>query len=297
MSQKIISDNQYYQAHLDADLIKHIIHRNSDLKNEVLVIKLAANIIEDDSLLLNFADNIKVITDSGAGVIIVHDYTNLVSSTLQLFDISQQTIGDLPLTDHKTSQIIEMVLSGYINKKIVSFLSNANCKAVGISGKDGNLIESRRSFVAQQSHDDLINIGFIGEPIEINHQILASFLNAELVTVISPVSSGLNRATHILDPDVTASCIASELMAKHLIFLTPLGNISVDGNDLSKCSLQKLRALHQQNLINSNYSKIIQAARKALERNTKFAYISNANIEDATMLTIFANQRSTKIFL
>jgi acetylglutamate kinase len=61
--------------------------------------------------------------------------------------------------------------------------------------------------------------------------------------------------------------------------------------------LQKLRALHQQNLIDSNYSKIIQAARKALERNTKFAYISNANIEDATMLTIFANQRSTKIFL
>ncbi len=122
MSQKIISDNQYYQAHLDADLIKHIIHRNSDLKNEVLVIKLAANIIEDDSLLLNFSDNIKVITDSGAGVIIVHDYTNLVSSTLQLFDISQQTIGDLPLTDHKTSQIIEKVLSGYINKKFVSFL-------------------------------------------------------------------------------------------------------------------------------------------------------------------------------
>ncbi len=282
---------------VDANLIKNIINRNSDLKNEIIVIKLPAEIIENDELLSNFVDNIKVISDSGAGTIIVHDYTSLVSSTLSLFNIDQKIINDLQVADHKTSQIIEMVISGYINKKIVSFLCNAGCKAIGISGKDGCLIESRKSFIAQKSSDELINVGFIGEPISINCEILSNFLDSDMITVISPVSFGLNRATHILDADVTAAAIASEMMAKHLIFLTKLGNVTVEGESLKICSLLKFRKLHQQNLINSEYSKIIQATKKALENNTKFVYVSDANLHDAMLLTIFANQGSTKITL
>jgi acetylglutamate kinase len=296
-SQNNFAENKNFTADLDANLIKSIIHRNSDLKDEVIVIKLPAEIIENDFLLSNFVENIKVIADSGAGTIIVHDYTKLVSSTLKLFNIDQKTINDLQVADHKTSPIIEMVLSGYINKRIVSFLCNAGCKAVGISGKDGYLIESRKSFVAQKSCDDLIDIGFIGEPIAVNCEILSNFLDSDIVTVISPVSFGLNRATHILDPDVTAASIAAEIMAKHLIFLTSLGSLSVEGEILKTCTLQKFRKLHQQNIIKSEYSKLIQATRKALENNTKFVYISDAQLCDATLLTIFANQCSTKIVL
>jgi acetylglutamate kinase len=289
--------NKNFSTDIDANLIKNIIHRNSDLKDEVIVIKLAAEIVENDDLLANFVENIKVISDSGAGTIIIHDYTKLVSSTLKLFNIDPKTINELQVSDHKTSQIIEMVSSGYVNKRIVSFLCNVGCKAIGISGKDGYLIESRKSFIAQKTCDDLINVGFMAEPIAVNCEILNNFLDADIVTVISPISFGLNKATHLLDADVTASAIASELAARHLIFLTNLGSLSVAGDNLKICTLQQLRKLHQQNAIKSEYAKIVQATKKALENNTKFVYISNAEIYDATLLTIFANQYSTKIML
>jgi acetylglutamate kinase len=282
---------------IDASLIKDIIHRNSDLKNEVVVIKLPADIIENDELLSNFVENIKVITDSGAGVIIVHDYTKLVESTLKLFNIDPKFINDFHVADHKTSQIIEMVLSGYINKRIVSFLCNVGCKTVGISGKDCCLIESRKSLVAQKSGNDIINVGFIGEPIAVNCQILLNFLETDIVTVISPVSSGLNRATHLLDADFTAAAIAAELAAKHLIFLTNLGDLLIEGQSLKTCNLHKLKTLHQQSIIKPEYERIIQATGKALENSTQFVYISNATYLDAILLTIFANQNSTKITL
>jgi acetylglutamate kinase len=290
-------DSKNCQMSVEASLIKDIIHRNSDLKNEVIVIKLPAEIIENDELLSNFVENIKVITDSGAGTIIVHDYTKLVESTLNLFNIDPKFIDDFHVADHKTSQIIEMVLSGYINKRIVSFLCNVGCKTVGISGKDGYLIESRKSLIAQKSCNDIINVGFIGEPIAVNCEILLNFLEADIVTVISPVSFGLNRATHILDADFTAAAIAAELAAKHLIFLTNLGDLSIEGQSLKICSLQKLKRLHQQSIIKPEYARIIQATRKALEHSTKFVYISNSTCLDATLLTIFANQNSTKITL
>ena len=282
---------------LDAEIIKHIIHRNSDLKNEIVVIKLDAKIIEQDGLLMNFVENIKVISDSGAKIIIIHDYTNLVSSTLKLFNIDQKIIQDWQVADHKTTQIIEMVLSGYINKRIVSSLAQAGCKSVGISGKDGYLIESRKSFIARKHSDELIDIGFLGEPIEVNCDILNNFIDSDIVTVISPVSFGLNGATYILDADITAAVIACEIMSKHLIFLTSLGSISVNGQELRTCSLNKLRQLLQQNLIQAGYEKIINAARRALENNTKFVYIGNATTYDTTLLTIFASHFSTKIVL
>jgi len=281
----------------ESGLIREIINKNSDLKDEILVIKLPAEIIEDDALLANFVDNIKVIADSGAGIILVHDYTNLVSSTLSLFNISQKNISEFRGSDHKTTQIIEMVLSGYVNKKIVSFLCSNNCKAIGISGKDGYLIESRRSVIAQKSCDDVIDFGFIGEPISVNAEILLNFLDNNIITVVSPVSFGLNKVTHILDADLTAATIAGELSARHLIFLTSLGKLSVSGEGLKICTLSKLHRLHQQNAINKEYDKIIQASRKALENNTKYIHISPSKEYDSTLLTIFTDSHSTKVIL
>lgn len=290
-------ETQNKSSVFESGLIREIINKNSDLKDEILVIKLPAEIIEDDALLANFVDNIKVIADSGAGIILVHDYTNLVSSTLSLFNINQKKISEFQGSDHKTTQIIEMVLSGYVNKKIVSFLCSNNCKAIGISGKDGYLIESRRSFVAQKSCDDIIDFGFIGEPISVNAEILLNFLDNNIITVVSPVSFGLNKVTHILDADLTAAMIAGELSARHLIFLTSLGKLSVSGEGLKICTLSKLHKLHQQNAINQEYDKIIQASKKALENNTKYIHISPSKAYDSTLLTIFTDSHSTKVIL
>lgn len=206
---------------LTPDLIKDIVKKSNEVRDQTIVVKLSSIIIDNDVLLTNFAENINLLSLSGAKIFIVHDHANLVGETLKLFGFDEKFIDSIKVVDHKSSQIIEMVLSGYINKLIVSKLCSTGCYAVGISGKDANLIQAKKSRILHKvtKERDVIDVGFISEPIMINPEILLNFEDTNIIPVISPVASDAKGKTHLLDVNLTASIISSSLDADHLILM------------------------------------------------------------------------------
>lgn len=268
------------------NLIKNILINSSEIKGQVVVIKLPSSIIEDDNLLSNFTENIKLISTCGAKVFIVHDHTNLVQDTLNLLGFDQKLINNLTVVDHKSAQIIEMVLSGYINKLIVSRLCNTGCIAVGISGKDGNLIHAKRSkSLHKVMGSKVIDIGFISTPIIVNPEIILSFEESNIIPVISPIASDINGNTHLLDVNATASVVSSALDADHLVFL---GDGKMFGESYWKVSdIQTLQKLKSSVDNNDKVMSIIDASIASIENSANLIHFVNAQTPDSILLSIF----------
>ena len=203
----------------DTALIKDIIRRSSEIRDQVMVFKLPSLIIGDDKLLTSFAEIIQLLDSCGIKIFIVHDHTDLVNDTLKLFGCDEKFIDIIKVADYKSSQIMEMVLSGYINKRIVSKLCSLGCYAIGISCKDANLIQAKKSKLLHRrdANKEVIDIGFISEPVIVNPEILINFEDSNIIPVIAPVASDEKGNTHLLDVNMTASIIASSLNAEHLV--------------------------------------------------------------------------------
>lgn len=271
------------------DIIKGVIRRSSEIENQTIVIKLPSIIIENDNLLTNFAENIQLINTCGAKVFIVHDYTNLVSGTLKLFGFDEKFINDIKVSDHRNAHIVEMVLSGYINKLITSKLCNIGCNAVGISCKDANLIQAKKSKLLYKASDNLniVDVGFISEPIMVNPELLLNFEDGNIIPVISPVASDENGMTHLLDVDLTASIICSSLDADHLIL--PCENYIFGSKELKINNVQDLQELMRKSsfINNPKVSSLIQGALSAIENGDNYVHFIDAKILDSLLLSLF----------
>lgn len=290
------ADDKHHRSKELAAIIKQIIDQNSQLRDEIVFIKLATNVIESDELLQNFVENTRALKNSGVNVIILHDYAGLISSTLDLFGIDHDFVNKMQFGDPKTSQIIEMVISGYINKRIVSALCSAGCNAIGISGKDGGLIEARRSLMPQTAgNESCIEFGFVGYPVGINTEILQKFIESNVIPVISPIALGINGSTYLLDVYLTSAMIASDINAKHLVFMTELGGVSINDEVVPMCTVQKLKQVLKSGELSYEYNKILNAAQKALHEGTEVVYIADSEIINCILLTMFTNSSSTKI--
>ncbi|XVN42882.1 MAG: acetylglutamate kinase [Candidatus Rickettsia vulgarisii] len=273
-------------------LIKDIIRRSSEIRDQVLVFKLPSLIIDNDELLSGFAEIVHLLDSCGAKIFIVHDHTNLVNNTLKLFGCDEKFINNIQVADHKSSQIMEMVLSGYINKRIVSKLCNLGCYAIGLSCKDANLIQARKSKLSHRraSDQDVIDLGFISEPIIINPEILVHFEDNNIIPVISPVASDENGNTHLLDVNLTTSVISSSLDADHLVLLYQESEFSWT-KSLRVRDIDMLREM----LNDNNESKIIsllEAAVNAIQGSTDSVHFINATNPDSILLSMFINKES-----
>ncbi len=272
----------------DSQPIKSLLAQVADIRGETVVIKLPAEIINDDKKLINFAQNIYLLSIHEVNIIIVHDYSQVVDTTLQLLGVQEEKVKYKNTTDYHITQIIEMVLVGQVNKKIVSSLCNVGCVAVGISGKDANLIEAKKSKVAYlnevRESESIIDLQFVSEPAAVNPEILTSFEDANLVTVISPVSSGPNNSTCLLDVDVTAAIIASSMTAKYLIFLTEFKDNDVQYKNYTLTQFKKLYKNNQETSISQ---PIIQATINSLENNVEKVKIINSTVLDALITGFF----------
>lgn len=276
-------------ATTDTTLIKNVIKRSSEIRDQVIIIKLPSTIIDNDELLTNFVENIHLISICGAKIFIVHDHTNLVKETLTLFGIEEKFISGIKVSDHRSAQIVEMVVSGYINKLIVSKLCSFGCQAIGISGKDSNLIQAKKSRLLHKSsaNPEVIDIGFISEPILINPEILLNFEENNIIPVISPIASDGNGCTHLLDVNLVASIISSTLDADHLVFpceeqLLGTGNFKTTDIRLLQ---QILHASNQSSAVIS----LIEAATGAVENSDNCVHLVNAKARDSILLSIFTD--------
>lgn len=280
-----------------SELIKNIINTNVKLSNAVVVVKLPSRIIEDEALLNNFVENVHALDGGGANIVIIHDYRRMIDTTLDLLCIDRKITNNLMMAaDSRTGHIIEMVISGHINKRIVSKLCQIGCTSIGISGKDANLIQAKKISILRKNpaHEAIIDFGFIGEPVSINFEILFSLLNSKIIPVISPIALDINGASYLLDIDITAAAVACALDAKYLVLIDEEG-VKVDKQTLQECSLSQLRKLYNENLLPRHLNSTINAVHLAMDSNITEIRLGDAALRDILLLSIFTNYASTRI--
>ncbi|WP_341749660.1 acetylglutamate kinase [Candidatus Tisiphia endosymbiont of Sialis lutaria] len=274
----------------DTALIKDIIRRSSEVRDQVMVFKLPSLIIDDDKLLTSFAEVIQLLDSCGIKIFIVHDHTNLVNDTLKLFGCDQKFIDNIKVADYKSSQIMEMVLSGYINKRIVSKLCSLGCYAIGISCKDANLIQAKKSKLLHKrdTNKDVIDIGFISEPVIVNPEILINFEDSNIIPVIAPVASDEKGNTHLLDVNMTASIIASSLDADHLVLLYD-GVEFTGGKYIRVQDVDVLKEMLNE-AVEPKKVDLIGTALSAIQNNTDCVHFLDAAFPDSILLSMFTSK-------
>lgn len=240
----------------------------------------------------DFAQDIVLMKQTGMEPVIVHGGGPQIGAMLKKMDIPSQFIDGLRVTDEAAMEVVEMVLSGKINKRIVSGINAAGGHAVGLSGKDGNLIRARKLLRKRKNPEtglmEELDLGFVGEPDNINPEVLETFLKSNLVPVIAPVGVGKAGETYNINADTVAGSVASAMRAERLVLLTDVeGVLDADGKLISSLTVEEARALIANGTIRGGMIPKIETAIHAVESGVKAAVILDGRIPHVLLLELF----------
>ncbi len=274
------------------DILKDAFTKLKKYCDDTFVIKCNGILLEDENLLMAFCEDVVALKNAGVNVVIVHDGTNIVNSMMEKFSLKGVS-ANLNCTDQATVEIVEMILSGHVNKKIASKINLAGGSAIGISGKDGHFMMAKRSKIARYDHnasDKVLHFGFLGELALMNPDILLVLEDSDLIPVIAPIAIGEDNRTYKIDANDIAGAVAAVLSATKLIFISDAPGITdSQGNVIPEINLDQVnKILHEEPKENAISGKL-RASLMAFEQNTDSVHIIDGKIPHALMLDIFTN--------
>ena len=245
----------------------------------VIVIKLGGHAMTDPAAMKNFARDIVLMKQCNVNPIIVHGGGPMINAFLSKMNIETKFIDGKRVTDETAIPIIEMVLSGSVNKNIVSAINAQGGKAVGLSGKDANLM------ICEPDNPEL---GFVGKPVKINPEILNNFLESDFIPVIAPIGIGADGQTYNVNADTAAGEIASSMVADRLLLLTDVSGVqSKNGAVLTKLSIKDVKNLLTDGTIVKGMIPKTNTAIKALEGGVRATVILDGRTPNACLLELF----------
>jgi len=258
--------------------------------HQVFVIKYGGHAMEDEILKRGFALDIVLLKYVGLNPIIVHGGGPQIGQFLKKMGIDSQFVGGLRVTDSATMDVVEMVLAGKVNKEIVHLINQAGGIAVGLSGKDGKLIEAEKIFLEKEELKDrpseIIDLGHVGKVVSINKEILSVLNN--FIPVIAPIGVGKNGETLNINADSVASKIAISLKAKKLILLTDVpGVLNEEGRLIPSITLEDAKRLLDNDLIKGGMLPKLKGAIDAVENGVEKAHIIDGRLPHAVLLEVF----------
>ncbi len=262
---------------------------------KTFVIKYGGAAMVDEDLKDAFAKDIVLLNYIGIKPVIVHGGGPKITSILKRMGKESTFIHGQRVTDEETVDIVEMVLGGLINKQIVSLINNHGGLAIGLSGKDGNLIEARKKIVKKLSPEtgasEIIDMGLVGEVKKINPKILVSMDESGFIPVIAPISAGKKSKTLNINADYVAGEVASALQAEKLILLTDTEGIQ-DKKDklLSTLNMKKIKSLIANDTIKGGMLPKVAACQSALDGGVKKTHIIDGRTPHALLLEIFTEE-------
>jgi acetylglutamate kinase len=268
---------------------------------ETFVIKFGGSAMNDENL-QKFAEDVVLLKQVGINPVIVHGGGPQIGEMLKRLDIKTSFVDGLRVTDAKTVEIVEMVLSGSINKNIVKEINRAGGVAIGLSGKDGNLITARKLTRTKKDPDSniekILNLGFVGEPSYVNPEVLNGFENSDIIPVIAPIGVGENGETYNINADTAAGAIASALNAAKLIILTDVDGVLLPNRELiSHLSISTAKKLIADGVISGGMIPKIETCISALENEVEYAHILNGSVDHILLMEIFTESGAgTMIF-
>ena len=259
---------------------------------QAFVIKYGGHAMGDSTLAGLFARDVVLLRQVGINPIVVHGGGPQIAEMLDRLKIKSQFIDGLRVTDAETVNVVEMVLSGSINKQIVSAINEAGGFAVGLSGKDGNLIRAGKLRRTRRDPDSnierILDLGLVGEPEEITPHILEYFDESDITPVIAPIGVGPGGETLNINADTVAGAIASAVTAKRLLMLTDVaGVLDGDGALIPRLSAAEARERIANGTISGGMIPKIETCLKAIEQGVEGAVIIDGRVPHAILLELF----------
>jgi len=282
------------EAHVITSVLSEALPYIKRFNGKTIVIKYGGNIMLDESLKAGFARDVTLMKLVGMNPVIVHGGGPQIGDALTKAGRESQFIQGMRVTDSETMKIVEVVLGHVINEDIVSLINQHDGNAVGLNGKDGELIQARKLLLHADNLEtgvsETIDIGYVGEVTRINSSAIMPFIKGNIIPVIAPLGIGEDEQLYNINADSVACRIAAELKAEKLIMLTNVaGVLDVDGNAYSGLSQHKAEELIQEGVIYGGMLPKIRAALDAVECGVKNVHIIDGGLEHAALLEIFTD--------
>ncbi|WP_349361486.1 acetylglutamate kinase [Stappia sp.] len=263
--------------------------------DQVVVVKYGGHAMGDADLGQAFARDITLLRQAGVQPVVVHGGGPQIGAMLDRLGIRSEFKNGLRVTDKATVDVVEMVLAGAINKEVVHLINAAGGKAIGLCGKDGNLVTAeklhRRVRDPNSAIEQILDLGFVGEPHEVNPTVLRLVMKEELIPVVAPVAPGRDGETYNINADTFAGAIAGALDAKRLLFLTDVpGVLDADGKLIKELSVAQARALIEDGTISGGMIPKVETCIEAIEQGVEGVVILNGKVPHAVLLELFTDQ-------
>ena len=262
---------------------------------KTFVIKYGGHAMGDVELSHIFASDIVLMKQVGIHPIVVHGGGPQIGQILERLKVKSEFVDGLRVTDSATVEIVEMVLSGTINKQIVGAISAAGGTAIGLSGKDGGLIQAsklRRTKRDENSNiEKILDLGFVGEPRQVNPQILTALQQAGMIPVIAPIGIGPNGETYNINADTVAGAVAGAVGATRLLLLTDVtGVLDKEGRLIEELSVEDVARLQADGTISGGMIPKLETCVAAVESGVEAAVILDGRVPHAMLLEIFTDR-------
>ncbi len=281
-------------VHVRAEILAQALPHMQRYDQEIVLIKYGGHAMGDPEAAQTFAQDIVLLEQSGLKPLVVHGGGPQIGKMLDRLGIQSEFRGGLRVTDAATVEVVEMVLAGSINKQLVGWISGQGGRAIGLCGKDGNMVRAKRALKTmrdpESNEEQVLDLGLVGEPDHVERGVLDAVLKAELIPVLAPVAYGADGQTYNVNADTFAGAIAGALRAKRLLLLTDVPGV-LDKNKklIPELTLEDCRRLIADGTITGGMIPKIETCMYALDRGVEAVVILDGKVNHAVLLELFTN--------
>ena len=288
-----MTDASNTSPQLQAEILMQALPHMLRYDETIVVVKYGGHAMGDEEVARSFARDMVLLEQSGVNPVVVHGGGPQIGAMLKKLGIKSEFAAGLRITDKATVEIVEMVLAGSINKQIVGFINAAGGRAIGLCGKDGNMVTATK---VTRVHDPALNqevdldLGFVGDPSKVDTTVLDQVLGRELIPVLAPVCQGADGETYNVNADTFAGAIAGAVKAKRLLFLTDVpGVLDKDKQLIRELSVSQIRALIADGTITGGMIPKVETCIYAIEQGVEGVVILDGKTPHAVLIELLTD--------
>jgi acetylglutamate kinase len=260
---------------------------------KTVVIKYGGHAMADDQLKESFALDVIMLKSLGINVVVIHGGGPQINETLKRYGIVSEFVRGMRVTDAETMKVVEMVLTGQVNREVVGYLNQHGGRAVGLSGKDGTLLLCEKMLQEVKGEDgsiDQVDIGYVGNVVKVNQELIQTLEHGKFIPVIAPVGVGANGESYNINADLVAGRVAGALRAEKLMLLTDVEGVKDrNGALMPSISLGAVPGFIDDGTISGGMIPKVECCVDALKEGARKAHIVDGRVQHAVLLEIFTD--------
>ena len=254
-----------------------------------VVIKYGGNAMKDENIIHTIMQDVTLLKYVGVNPIVIHGGGPDITNILEKLNIKSEFHNGIRVTSKETIEIVEMVLAGKVNKNVVSMINSMGAKAIGLCGKDANLLKTKKKI-----SPDGVDLGFVGDIINVNTQLLLELTSSGYIPVIAPIGVGEDGNTYNINADTVAGEVAAAVQAEKLMFLTDVDGVRMDPDDeeslISIIEVDHIYRLIEQKIIKGGMIPKVMGCVKGIEQGVSKTHIVNGTLPHSIILEIFTDK-------